>query len=284
MARAGKLEKSQLKYYNDKVCNYILRSVAKVSLKKVLLTALLVLSVALVGCGSDKAAKQDKVLKVATSPDFAPFAFTEEKSKEYVGFEMDLIKAIAKQMGTKAEISNISFDGLIPALLANNVDLAISGVTITPERQQKVDFSQAYYRSGLSIMVRTENNEIKSFKDLAGKKVAVQIGTSSATAAKNIPNATVREFNLVPEVVMELQNKGVDAVINDLPVNQYYIKTANNKELKIVGSILEAEDYGIALDKKNTEVQKKLNAALAELKKNGEYDKIYEKWFGKQIK
>ena len=284
MARIGKLEKSQLKYYNDKVCNYILRSVAKVSLKKVLLTAMLVLSVALVGCGSDKAAKQDKVLKVATSPDFAPFAFTEEKSKEYVGFEMDLIKAIAKQMGTKAEISNISFDGLIPALLANNVDLAISGVTITPERQQKVDFSQAYYRSGLSIMVRTENNEIKSFKDLAGKKVAVQIGTSSATAAKNIPNATVREFNLVPEVVMELQNKGVDAVINDLPVNQYYIKTANNKELKIVGSILEAEDYGIALDKKNTEVQKKLNTALAELKKNGEYDKIYEKWFGKQIK
>ena len=245
---------------------------------------MLVLSVALVGCGSDKAAKQDKVLKVAAGPDFAPFAFTEEKSKEYVGFEMDLIKAIAKQMGTKAEISNISFDGLIPALLANNVDLAISGVTITPERQQKVDFSQAYYRSGLSIMVRTENNEIKSFKDLAGKKVAVQIGTSSATAAKNIPNATVREFNLVPEVVMELQNKGVDAVINDLPVNQYYIKTANNKELKIVGSILEAEDYGIALDKKNTEVQKKLNAALAELKKNGEYDKIYEKWFGKQIK
>ena len=280
MARAGKLEKSQLKYYTDKVCNYILRSVAKVSLKKVLLTALLVLSVALVGCGSDKAAKQDKVLKVATSPDFAPFAFTEEKSKEYVGFEMDLIKAIAKQMGTKAEISNISFDGLIPALLANNVDLAISGVTITPERQQKVDFSQAYYRSGLSIMVRTENNEIKSFKDLAGKKVAVQIGTSSATAAKNIPNATVREFNLVPEVVMELQNKGVDAVINDLPVNQYFLATTKTKDVKLVGELLSTEDYGIMVNKGNKKLLEQINKAMDELKKNGEYDKIYKKWFG----
>lgn len=250
------------------------------SLKKVLLTAMLILSVALVGCGSDKAEKQDKVLKVATSPDFAPFAFTEEKSKEYVGFEMDLIKAIAKQMGMTAQISNISFDGLIPALLANNVDLAISGVTITPERQQKVDFSQAYYRSGLSIMVRADNNEIKNFKDLAGKKVAVQIGTSSATEAKKIPNAAVREFNLVPEVVMELQNKGVDAVINDLPVNQYFLTTTKTKDVKLVGDLLSTEDYGIMVNKGNKKLLDQINKAMDELKKNGEYDKIYKKWFG----
>ena len=249
-------------------------------IKNLLLTAMLGLSVVLVGCGGDKAPKQEQALKVATSPDFAPFAFTEEKGKEYIGFEMDLIKAIGKQMGRAVEINNISFDGLIPALLAKNVDLAISGVTITPERQQKVDFSQAYYKSGLSIMVRAENSEIKSFQDLTGKKIAVQIGTSSATEAKKIPNATVREFNLVPEVVMELQNKCVDAVINDLPVNQYFLATTKTKDVKLVGELLSTEDYGIMVNKGNKKLLEQINKAMDELKKNGEYDKIYKKWFG----
>ena len=259
--------------------------------KLILILSLLMLALAVVGCGGNdkkasdsKGAATAKVLKVGTNPDFAPFEFQDEKTKKYAGFDMDLIAALAKQAGYEAQINSLAFDGLLPALMAKNIDVAISGMTITKERAEKVLFTDPYYKSGLSIMIKANNTTINSLKDLEGKKIAVQIGTSSATAAKKVANATVREFNNVSDVYMELKNGGVDAAINDLPVNQYYIKTAPNNDLKIVGTILEAEDYGIAMDKKNTEVQKKLNAALAELKKNGEYDKIYEKWFGKQIK
>eukprot|EP01107_Rhizomastix_libera_P010426 TRINITY_DN26997_c0_g1_i1.p1 TRINITY_DN26997_c0_g1~~TRINITY_DN26997_c0_g1_i1.p1 ORF type:complete len:105 (-),score=11.86 TRINITY_DN26997_c0_g1_i1:2-316(-) len=101
---------------------------------------------------------------------------------------------------------------------------------------------------------------------------------------KKIANAQVREFNTPPDAFIELKNGGVDAVINDLPVNQYYIKQTGGSEAKMVGDLLHAEDYGIAVAKKNTELAKKIDDALAAIKKNGEYDKIYEKWFGAKNK
>jgi polar amino acid transport system substrate-binding protein len=134
----------------------------------------------------------------------------------------------------------------------------------------------------LSIVVKADNNTIKSFKDLEGKKIAVQIGTTGATEAKKIKDAQIREFNTVPEAFMELKAGGVDAVVNDLPVNEYYIAKVGSKDAKVVGDLLSAEDYGIATAKKNTELADKVNKALDELKKNGEYEKIYVKWFGKK--
>lgn len=252
-------------------------------ISRLLLVAMLALAMLIAGCGGkDEKKSAEKILRVGTSPDFAPFSFVDEKNKnaDYMGFEMDLIRAIGKQMGYKVQTSNISFDGLIPALLANNIDVVISGTTITKERAEKVAFSEPYYRSGLSILVRSDENNIKKFADLNDKKIAVQIGTSSAMAASKIPGAKVREFNLVPEVIMELQNKGVDAVINDLPVSQYYITTTKSKDLKIVGELLSTEDYGVMVNKSNPEMLKEINKALQELMRNGEYNKIYEKWFG----
>ena len=250
-----------------------------------IIIALLMLVLAVAGCGGgEKKADAPKVLKVGTNPDFAPFEFQEKDKKEFSGFDMDLIRALGKQAGYDVQINSLAFDGLLPALMSNNIDVAISGMTITPARAEKVLFSDPYYKSGLSIIVKNDNNAVKSVKDLEGKKIAVQIGTSSAMAAKKIANATVREFNTVSDIFVELRNGGVDAAINDLPVNQYYIKQMPNSGLKITGDLLAAEDYGIAFAKSNSEAQKKINAAMAELKKNGEYDKIYEKWFGKQIK
>lgn len=254
-----------------------------------IIIALLMLVLAVAGCGGgEKKAEPQKqaakVLRVGTNPDFAPFEFQEKDKKEFSGFDMDLIRALGKQAGYEVQISSLAFDGLLPALMSGNIDVAISGMTITPARAEKILFSEPYYKSGLSIIVKSDNTKINNVKDLEGKKIAVQIGTSSAMAAKKIANSTVREFNTVSEVFLELRNGGVDAAINDLPVNQYYIKQAPNSGLKLVGGILAAEDYGIAFAKNNTEAQKKINTALNELKKNGEYDKIYEKWFGKQIK
>lgn len=246
-----------------------------------IILGLFMMSVGLVGC-SKEAAPTSKVLKVGTDAGFAPFEFQDEGSKEYVGFDMDLIKALGKQLGYEVQIQNMNFDGLIPGLEGNNIDVAIAGMSITEARSQKVNFTKPYYKSGLTIVVKNENNTITSFKDLEGKKLAVQIGTTGATEAKKIKNATVREFNNAPEAFMELRAGGVDAVVNDKPVNEYFIAKSGSKDAKTVGEPLVAEEYGIATAKKNTELAGKLDKALEELKKNGEYEKIYVKWFGKK--
>lgn len=240
-----------------------------------------ILSLGLVGCGKQEA-KPAKVLKVGSEAAFAPFEFQDESTKEYVGFDIDLIKAIGKQMGAEVQIQNMGFDGLIPGLEANSIDLAISGMTITEERAKKVSFSKPYYKSGLTMVVKTDNTSIQSFKDLEGKKIAVQLGTTGADEAKKVKDAQIREFNSAPEAFLELKAGGVDAVVNDKPVNEYYIAKTGGKDAKMVGEPLTAEDYGIAASGKNKELIAQVDKALEELKKNGEYEKIYVKWFGKK--
>lgn len=249
--------------------------------KILLLCTILVLgfSTLFVGCGSEKAAQKEKVLKVATCADFAPFEFQGDKGK-FEGFDMDIIRAIGKKMGDKVEISNIGFDGLIPALETGNVDAIISGLSINGEREKKVAFSAPYYKSGLTIVVKKSNTGIKSFADLKGKKIAVQIGTTGATEAKKIPGAQVKEFNSSADTFIELKAGNVDAVINDKPVNAYYMVESGDKDVKVVGEPLTSEEYAIAVKKGNTKLLDKINKALEEIKADGTYAKIYKKWFG----
>ena len=241
---------------------------------------------AFAGCGgnggSSSSSSSAKVLKVGSSIDFAPFEFQDEGQKEYQGFDMDLIRAVGKEMGYDVEIQNIGFDGLIPALQAKNIDVIISGMTINDERKENVLFSDPYYQSGLTMVVRADEQGIKSFQDLKGHKVAVQIGTTSAEAVKKLGGVEVKELNTPADCFMELKANGVDAVVNDRPVNDYYITKSGETGVKALPERLTAEDYGIALAKDNTELQTKINDALKKLKENGEYDKIYAKWFGEQ--
>lgn len=233
----------------------------------------------LAGCGSKKTT--ERVLRFGTEPTFAPFEFQKEGSKEYIGFDMDLARAIGKKIGAKVEIVSMGFDGLIPALNAGNIDAIAAGMSITPERAKNVDFSAPYYKSGLAVMVKKENKTIKDMDDLRGKKIAVQIGTTGAMEAHKIPQTQVVEFNTNTEAALELKNGGVDAVINDLPVVAYFLHTGGGSEYaKIVGKTVSAEDYGIAVKKGNKKLVEEINKAIADLKKDGEYAKIYKKWFG----
>ena len=227
-------------------------------------------SLSLLGCGAGgDQAKQASKLRVGATIDFAPFEFQDEGQKDYQGFDMDLIRAVAKEMGSEAEIQNIGFDGLIPALQAKNIDVIISGMTINDERKEKVAFSDPYYQSGLTMVVRSDEENI-----------AAQIGTTGAKLAKEMEGVTVSELNTPADCFMELKAGGVDAVVNDRPVNDYYINQAQATGVKTLADRLSAEDYGIAMAKDNTELQQKINAALKKLHDNGEYDKIYQKWFG----
>ncbi len=256
-----------------------------------LLIALMVMVTAVAmlvaGCGGGEKkaeAPKAKVMKVACEPTFAPFEFQKEGSKDFDGFDMDLIRAVGKQAGYKVEISNMGFDALIPALQAGNIDVVCSGMTINDERKKVVDFCDPYYTSGLIVMVPKDNTTIKGIEDLKGKRIGVQIGTTGEKKARSVEGAKVTAFNANTEAVMELKNKGIDAIINDAPVVGYYLAQGGAKDAKTVGSIMEAEEYGIAVKKGNKQLQADINKALAELKKNGEYDKIYKQWFGEAAK
>jgi glutamine transport system substrate-binding protein len=251
----------------------------------VIMSVLVAVVLLAAGCGGkkDAAGDQTKALLVGTEPTFAPFEFQEKDSKEFTGFDMDLIRAIGKKMGMKVEIKNMGFDALIPALNSGNINVIASGMSITDARKKAVTFSDPYYTSGLTIVVTKDNSSIKGLKDLEGKKIAVQIGTTGAEKAGKVPGAQVKSFNTNAEVFLELNNKNVDAVIIDQPVAAYFLNKEGKNKDKLVGDTMDAEPYGFAV-KKGSPLAEKINKALTDLKKDGEYDKIYQKWFGKAPK
>ncbi|OAT82261.1 basic amino acid ABC transporter substrate-binding protein [Desulfotomaculum copahuensis] len=255
------------------------------------LTVLVVLAVALAaaGCGGQQAAQNKaggeqqatgkQVVRVASDTAYAPFEFQDTSTGNYIGFDMDLINAIGKVNNWDVKVRSMNFDGIVPALESSSVDAAISAMTINAERKKKVNFSLPYYQSGQSIIVQASNNSIKGWNDLKGKKIGVQIATTGADEARKIPGAKVTDYNTINEAFMALKNGNVDAVVNDYPVNAYFIKQGN-KDVKLVGDLRTSEVYGIAVPKSKPETLAKINSALETLKKNGQFAEIYKKWFG----
>ena len=215
----------------------------------------------------------NKTLVVATDTAFVPFEF--KQGDKYVGFDVDLWAAIAKELKLDYTLKPMDFSGIIPALQTKNIDLALAGITITDERKKAIDFSDGYYKSGLLVMVNANNNDIKDVKDLNGKVVAVKSGTGSVDYAKaNIKTKDLRQFPNIDNAYMELGTGRADAVL----------KTAGNGKFKAVGESLEAQNYGIAFPKGSDELREKVNGALKTLRENGTYNEIYKKWFGTEPK
>lgn len=213
---------------------------------------------------------------------FAPFEFIDENNQP-AGFEMDLIRAIVQAQGAEVKLQNMPFDGLIPALQTKAIDFAISGMTITEQRARRVLFSTPYYQSGLAVMVRqADKDKYSTIDSIKGKQLCSQIGTTGAITARKFSGQNVKEFNSAPEAFLELQNGGCEAVVHDKPVMDYYIARRGAQGMYRLPDILSAEDYGIAVAKGNEKMQKFLNEGLKKIKANGEYDKIYQKWFGVQ--
>lgn len=246
------------------------------SLLKISATALL-----LAAAFSSSAAM--KKLIVATDTAFVPFEF--KQGNQYVGFDIDLWAAIAKEINVEYTLKPMDFSGIIPALQTRGVDLALAGITITDERKKAIDFTDGYYRSGLLVMVRNNEDNIKGIDDLNGKVVAVKSGTGSVDYAKaNIKSKDLRQFPNIDNAYMELATNRADAVLHDTPNILYFIHTAGKGRFKAVGSSIEAQQYGIALPKGSDELKGKINAALKTLKDNGTYNQIYKKWFGSEPK
>ena len=249
-------------------------------MKKFLFVMLiLILPCIFFGCGGEKA-KNSKVLYVGTSMDFAPFEFTENRDRDVKGFDIDIMRAIGKELGYEIVFHDIGFDDLLNVLEKGNVDVVISAVTITDERENKVDFTKPYYDSGLAIVMRRDDNDIQSFTDLPGKKVAVVVGTTAAVEMREQKSVEVIELPTAVDAFHSLLSGNVNAVISDKPIIDYYLNTNEGVNLKTLPVLFKREYYGIAVRKNNKELFNSVDDALQKIKDKGIYDKIYEKWFG----
>lgn len=223
--------------------------------------------------------KDTKTLVVGTDATFQPFEYKNAQN-EYEGFDIDLVKAVAAELGAeKVEFVDTDFKGLIPGLQGKKFDMIVSAMYITDERKQTIDFSQPYFPGGLSIMVKNENDSIKTADDLKGKKVAVQIGTKSANFLKEkYPEAKLVEVEKNVEMFLELESDRVDAVVTGMPAAKVYAK--QSKKVKVLDAELTQEYYGYGVRKENKEFVDAIDKALKTLKENGKQDEIVKKWFG----
>lgn len=217
------------------------------------------------------------IITVATEPAFPPFEF-QSSTGELQGFDIDLMRAIGNAGGFEVKFQSLPFDGIIPALQTSTFDAAISSISITKERLNTISFSRPYFKAGLAIAVRNNNNKVISLDSLKNQAIAVQIGTTGAEIAKTISGAKIRTFDSAPLALQELINGNVEAVINDAPVTLYAIKTGNLKGIKVGNQLLTEEYYGIATAK-NSRNLNRINEGLTKVLESGTYSHIYQKWF-----
>jgi glutamine transport system substrate-binding protein len=222
-----------------------------------------------------------ETLKVVTDPSFVPFEMMDTETGEMIGFDMEIIREVADRAGFEIDLNTMDFNGIIPALQTGNVDIAIAGITITDEREEIVDFSDPYYDSGLRLLVREGNEDIKEFDDLEGKKIGTKIGSTSYDyLVKNLEaDDGVTPYPGSSDMYMALMSRAIDAVFYDAPNVGYFARTKGEGKVRTVGPLYEGQQYGIALIQ-GSEWVDEVNSALAAMKEDGTYKKIYEKWFG----
>ena len=207
----------------------------------------------------------------------APYVFPDPKTpSNLIGFEVDLASEIAKGLGVKARQAQNAWDSLIPALMRGDSDIAMNGIEITPQREQKVLFSQPYYIYTEQLVVRKDEEAIHSVNDLKGKKVGTLSGTVAQDILMKMGGVDVKIYAGQVEPYEDLAIGRLDAVLLDLPIAAYYAKP--NPKLKYAGQPVGEGFYAIAIRKGDEELKKRIDDVLASLVSTGRLKEIYVKW------
>jgi polar amino acid transport system substrate-binding protein len=222
-------------------------------------------------CGSQK-------IVVASDATWPPMEMVDEKTKDFVGFDIDLMKAIAQEGGFQVEFRNVAWDGIFAGLSAGEYDAVISSVTITEERKKEFDFSNPYINAGQIITVRIETTNINGPADLSGKTVAAQIGTTGAMEVQKIQGATLKEYDEISFAFADLLAGRVDAVVCDTPVAADYAGVKYAGQVKLVGTQFTEEYYGIMVKKGNADLLAKINDGLKKVQDKGIDKQLRAKW------
>jgi len=244
-------------------------------MKKIINLVGILIMVVLVGCGKEEV--QTKKLYIGTNAEYKPYEYIE--NEKLVGFDIEFMEELAKNLGYEIEWKNMSFDGLLPALQTKKIDMVIAGMTPTEERKKAVDFTDTYYNSAQAILVNKDTYGIKSLNDLKEKTVGVQLGTIQETMATEIKGVKVKRYNSFTGAILELKNKKVDAVIVGGVVANNYLE--NNPKLKLAALLEDKQDgSAIAMNKGNEKLILELNEEIKKMKESGKYQELINKHFG----
>jgi len=243
------------------------------------LAVVLVLSMA--ACGSkDEGAADDaaekEVLVMATNAEFPPYEYYE--GEDIVGIDAEFAAAIAEKLGMELKIEDMAFDSIIPAVQSGKADFGAAGMTVTEDRMKEVDFSDTYYTGRQVIIVAEGNTEIVGPDELVGKKIGVQQGTTGDIyATDDYGDENIERYNKGFEAVEALLKGKIDAVIIDDQPAQTFVEESEG--LKILETEYVEEEYALCF-KKDSDLVEKVNTAIAELKEDGTFDKIIDKYIG----
>ncbi len=244
-----------------------------------------VLAAAAIALGAEEASAQPALarvrtagqLRIGTDATYPPFASAQ--GGEFTGFDIDLGRAIARELGVTPVFVNASFDGIFPALQNGSFDVVLSAVTITPERRAVLLFSDPYIDAGQLLAVREDRQGIHGPADLPGKRVGVQINTTAQFDLEKRAGVSVAKYNTIDLALLDLQNGRIDAVVSDAPVLRYMTKLSF-RGLRTVGDQFTDEKLGVVLARGSDDLRRAVNAALWKLEDSGEYARVYRQWFG----
>lgn len=251
-----------------------------------LIVALLALAlVAGCGQGSGSASGLEKVKKAgkivfATDDTYPPMEYRDEQTQELVGFDIDLAKAIAGKLGVEAAFEPTDWDGLLTGLQTDKYDAVISTMNVTEERLENADFAE-YAILDQVFVIAKGGKPVTSSAELSGLRVAVQVETTSQEIAEGVPGTTITTFDSFDQAFLEVRNGKADVVVVDEPVGLYY-EARHSDVYTVSGYADEAAPVGIAV-KKGSDLKAAIDKAIADLKADGTYQQLSEKWFGRDI-
>ncbi|HHV59090.1 MAG TPA: transporter substrate-binding domain-containing protein [Clostridiaceae bacterium] len=228
--------------------------------------------------GTLKRVQETKKLVLGTSADYPPYEFHKliDGKDKIIGFDIAIAEVIAQELGAELEIRDMDFGGLLMALQEGKVDIVIAGMTPKPERMEQVDFTKIYYTAAQGVVIRAEDKDkYKTADDLKGHKVGAQMGAIQEDIAKEqIPGSEVKALAKVSDLVLELKNKKVDALVMEKPVANAYIDANPDLALSEIEVVDDTGGSAIAIAKGNEDFVEKLNSILDNLINTGKIDQF----------
>lgn len=231
--------------------------------------------------GSLQAVQDAGVLRIGLEGDWQPFSY-HDADDNLVGYDVEVAKAVAEQLGVKAEITEAPWDGLLTGLSTGVYDVVVNGVDVTDEREKAFDFSDGYAFDHIDLVVRNENNDITGFDDMKGKTSANSTGSTYAEIGEQY-GATVSNVPTLAETMELVLNGTVEATINADTSVQDYLNTTGETDLKIVAQLPDVTTYAIPVKKGNGTLRDAINEALATLRENGTLAELSTKYFGADL-
>ena len=244
----------------------------------VLLSAMLLLAMA--ACGEQPQTPDDTqepaVLHMATEGTFPPYEYYD--NGQLVGIDIEVAGAIAEKLGMTLETTDIAFESIIPGVQAGKYDIGMAGVTVSEDRLQQVNFSDSY-ATGVQVVIVKEGGKVQSLDDMADAIIGTQSGTTGFIyASSDFGDDHVKSFTKTTDAVEALKNGQVDCVLLDNAPAEALVDANPDAGLSILETAYTVEDYAIAINKENTDLQAKINAALAELVADGTLQSIIDKY------